>query len=407
MDTCTHPEVSCLNPYELIRKYRCRACGEVMMCACDEDFGRRFLPHQLARGVESGTQRRVAVSIGFQVGVCNTCRGLPEEAHPKAETYGRGSKIRRYYWREIFVETTRQFADWATNHGYADHRIAQGVHRDVYTAIENQVVDEARKQHERAPKYVYKEESQGDVIGRHALDVVTLDGVYVRHEERRVKILLGATVCSAEEFAASHFAEQGYEVLFTESRPFHALFGTFMWLLIQDPCDPRVRVVAFGDRTVFDSGPKNQELIRTYLPEDFGTHGYAERRAEAIEEHFASIPKERKELLWTFDYWIQHSAGFRQYLWAHRGEDVDKARQIISILPIDTTFRILRYLVADYWGRYTGWPDLLVHRGNEFFFAEVKSSKDKLREDQKNWIRGNSAELHLPFKLVKILKKPA
>ena len=33
---------------------------------------------------------------------------------------------------------------------------------------------------------------------------------------------------------------------------------------------------------------------------------------------------------------------------------------------------MLRYLVEDYWGRRSGWPDLIVFRDNEFFFAEVK-----------------------------------
>ncbi len=377
------------------------------MCACDEDFGHRFLPHQLKRGVELGTQRRVPVTIGFQAGICNKCRGLPEEAHPKAEIYGRSSKVLRYYWREIFFETNRRFAEWAEDHGYTNHRIAKGEHRDIYGAIETQVVEETKRQHELSPKYVYQEESQNDVITRHKLEVVRLEGIYVPHEEGRAGILFGERVCSAEEFATSHFREQGYQVLFTESRPFHVLFGTLMWLLIQDPDDPRVRIVGFGDRTAFEEGPKNQELVKTHLPEDFGTPGYATRRAEAIEEHLASIPKEKRELLWTFDYWVPHSAGLRQYLWAHRPEDVERARQIISILPVDVTFRILRYLVVDYWGRCTGWPDLLVHVDDEFFFAEVKSSKDKLREDQKNWIRGNSADLRLPFKLVKIHKKPA
>jgi hypothetical protein len=63
--------------------------------------------------------------------------------------------------------------------------------------------------------------------------------------------------------------------------------------------------------------------------------------------------------------------------------------------------------VVDYWRRYTGWPDLVVYRPNEYYFVEVKSSKDKLREDQKSWILGNNTELHLPFKLVKIHKRAA
>ena len=43
---------------------------------------------------------------------------------------------------------------------------------------------------------------------------------------------------------------------------------------------------------------------------------------------------------------------------------------------------MLRYLVEDYWGRRAGWPDLLVYRDNEFFFAEVKSADDKLGKSQ-------------------------
>ena len=124
-----------------------------------------------------------------------------------------------------------------------------------------------------------------------------------------------------------------------------------------------------------------------------------------IQEHFDLIPEDKEELLWVFDYWVEPSAHLRQYLYAHRWEDVAKARQVASILPPDATRRILAYLITHYWERYCGWPDLLVHSEDEFFFVEVKSSKDRLSEDQKNWIRGNSAELRLPFKIVKIHKR--
>ena len=63
---------------------------------------------------------------------------------------------------------------------------------------------------------------------------------------------------------------------------------------------------------------------------------------------------------------------------------------------------LLRYLVQNYWGRCTGWPDLLLYRGNRWFLAEVKSWGDKLSENQKRWIQDNRRYLHLPFKLVKV-----
>lgn len=62
---CSHERVSCLNQYELVRKYRCGACGGVMMCACDETFGRRFLFHQLAMARELETQAVIPVDLGF------------------------------------------------------------------------------------------------------------------------------------------------------------------------------------------------------------------------------------------------------------------------------------------------------------------------------------------------------
>ena len=68
-------------------------------------------------------------------------------------------------------------------------------------------------------------------------------------------------------------------------------------------------------------------------------------------------------------------------------------------------YRILRYLIRDYWGRYLGWPDLLVYKGTDWFLAEVKASGDKLSDDQKRWIQDNYQHLHLPFKLVKIHKQ--
>lgn len=92
-------------------------------------------------------------------------------------------------------------------------------------------------------------------------------------------------------------------------------------------------------------------------------------------------------------------------LWAHREKDINTARRIVEILSVDTIIRILSYLVGDYWSRYCGWPDLLVHKAGELFFVEVKSSKDKLSQDQKNWIKGNYEILKLPFKIIKIHKK--
>ncbi len=404
LNTCPHTNIFCINPYELIRKYKCDSCGETMMCECNKEFA-LLLPHQLKQGTELDTGYRIPITLGFQKNICNTCRGIPEEPHPKAQLYGKSSKIVRYYWREITLETIRQFAEWAESQGYTDWLKARLENKEKYNSIEKEVITKIKLLHDQTPKYNFQEESQQKVLSDCNVEMVKLEGVYVKGERQRAGILAGGKIYSSEEFAANHFKQQGYKVIYAESIPFHVLFGIFMWLLIQDNCDPLVQMVGFGDRAAYESGIKGKQ-IRTFLPQDFGKPGYALRRAKAIDRHFSSMLDfhDKDNLFWTFDYWIEPSSGLRQYLWAHREQDLTRAKEIVSVFPIETTLKILRYLVSNYWKRYLGWPDLIVYNNSEFFFAEVKSSKDTLSEYQKNWIRGNNTELHLPFKLIKIHK---
>ena len=263
------------------------------------------------------------------------------------------------------------------------------------------MLNEVRAAHERSPKYVFTEDSQDQVIRRYGVEIVALRGTHVRSEVGGLAILDGVEQCGPEEFAARHFRRLGYQSLFLESRPLHVLFGVFLWMLIQDPDDPLSQPNGFGDRNAFDRGERG-ERIWTFLPEDFGSSSYALRRASAVEEHFRFLETGKENLLGTFDYWISPSEPLRQYLWAHRKTDLDRVREVLCVLPPGIIIAILRHLLADYWGRYLGWPDLLCHRNGEFFLAEVKSSKDKLSHQQKEWIAQNASGLRLPFKVVKI-----
>jgi hypothetical protein len=276
----------------------------------------------------------------------------------------------------------------------------------MHKEIERQVTKEIRDLHDRSPKYRYAELSQSEVLAAGQVEVVKLDGTYVRNSgKEKVTLLEDGRTYSVEEFAALYFERQGFQVLPTESIPFHAIFGVFFWLLVQDPADPRVRLASFGERGAAEDR-RPGKMIWTNLPDDFGKPGYARRRAAEIDEHFRSLLKGgTDDLLWTFDYWVGPSEDLRQYLWAHRPADVVRAREIVRVLPPDVVRQILRYLIGAYWQRFCGWPDLLVYRKEEFLFAEVKSSGDELSEDQKRWIKDNHDELHFPFKVVKIHRK--
>ena len=89
---------------------------------------------------------------------------------------------------------------------------------------------------------------------------------------------------------------------------------------------------------------------------------------------------------------------------AHRRESIETARKLIELIPPVALKTVLGYLVLNYWGHRSGWPDLLVYRTNQWFLAEVKSCSDKLNENQKRWIEDNHRYLHLPFKLVQVAR---
>jgi len=190
------------------------------------------------------------------------------------------------------------------------------------------------------------------MIDKCQVEIVDLKATYVRSaESRSAAILDGTELCGVEEFAARHFRHSGFDAIVLENTPFHVLFGVYMWVLIQDPCDPRVRMIGFGDRHAYDQRLPNK-LIWTEQPQDFGTAGYGRRRAKAITKHLSAISEDRVELHRLFDDWLAPSVGLRQYLWAHRQESIERARKVIEIIPPPMLKNLLRYLVQNYRGQF-------------------------------------------------------
>lgn len=392
---CGHARLVCLNQYDLVRKYWCEQCHAVMMCECDREVGEKYLSHQLRVGRDYKTRIEVRVSHGFQPKVCSECRGQPVDNFPMAAIYGRTSKIARYYWREIHFEELRRTDE-------IPGTLNPALTPERRKAIHREILAEFTARHEKNPKFQFLERSAADVLAATKTEVISVGAAHVPQQPKGVRIESAKGLVTPEEFATAYFGERGYECLATESRPFHALFGIYMFLLIQDPCDPRNRIVGFGSRTAFDQKVKAPP-IHTMLPEDFGAPGYFERRKEAIDGHLATIDDSK----WLFDYWAECSEDFRQYLWAHDQADVATARELVRILGLENLRKVLLYLVRDYWRHFCGWPDLLVYRSGELFFVEVKSSKDRLSEDQKRWITDNKAQLGFGFKLFKITQPPS
>jgi hypothetical protein len=401
MSKCKHPNLHCINHYELIRKYECHTCRAVMMCTCDEVRARKFLSHQLQFGTRLESRKEVLVTLGFVASVCDECRGLPIKAHPMASIQGRTSKIKRYYWRELTFREYELFEEYGGNPKNYISEIGE-IESDFVERAREQALVDIKELHKLNPKYSYQEDSSDSIISTFGVPIRNVHAQYVRNEDRKSKVIHDGKLLTVEEYAEITYRSLGYDVLFLESIPFHVIFATFTWLVIQDTNDPNVQICGFGERSAYEKD-RLKNPIWVPLPSDFGTSGYVERRSAQIENHFEMLFEgEKEDILWLFDYWLPYSEGLRQYLWAHRKEHIVKARKVIEILEPQTILKIVRYLLNDYWNRYLGWPDLLVFNTSDYLFVEVKSSKDKLSEEQKYWIENNYGKLHLPFEILKI-----
>jgi len=398
MNLCDHQTVECLNPYELVRKYRCSACNDVMMCSCDREHGQRFLPHQLAQGCVLETQERVPVTAGFQELICPECRGERPIHAPKASTPGATSKVARYYWREIQLATTKRFYDQHPELDPNNWEDSEFSYPEERNRIEKEVIEEIKETHQESPKYIYSEKSQSEVLAETGTETILVKGEYVPIQSGKAVLRGAEGLVSVEEFAVEYFAKKGYSVLVTESVPFHVLFGVYMWPLIQDPSDPHVRVARFGSRTDFDAPNQEPRMIDAALPTDFGTAGYYSRRENDLVRHVSELG----DLTELFEDWITESEELREYLWAHRPHDIAVARAVAQHLSDEDLRKILLYLSRNYWANFCGWPDLLASKNSEFVFVEVKSSNDKLSEEQKNWLLGNAEHMDFQVKIFKV-----
>lgn len=397
---CHHEKVICLNQYELIRKYECTDCGGVMMCTCDESHGKRFLSHQLSNGCILETQERVPVTHGFQINVCNECKGLHAVNAPVSSAPGRTTNILRYYWREISFKTTELF------HEKHAELLADGRSEFEFEVerklIEKEVIKKIKYLHDTKPKYTYnKVLTEPELIERYHIYKHEVSAVHRRSDvDNKVRFLKDSQLLTVEEYALSYFLDAGYSGFESESIPFHVIFGAVLAPFIQDPDDENVRLVQFGSRIALDEGTGSR-LISCLLPSDFGTSSYYERRKIELELYLDTLDSIKE----IFDYCLETSLELREYLWAHREKDINVARRVLDVLSDSSIKKVLTYICKNYWSNFCGWPDLFIFNNDEFKFIEVKSSNDKLSDDQKNWIQGNYMDIGFKFEIFKVCKQ--
>ena len=405
---CTHRQVTCLNEYETIRKYRCGECGGVFMCACEREWALAFLPHQTRSGSEFGTRLRVPV-LGFAPSLCRECRAEPPQCYPVAAIYGRKGKIERFYWREIRRDT--YLAMLAHLEARGDTVTDVFDFKKRFPGVEDQLERAAKKawqdRHRRTPKYDTREQTEAGFLARVSVPTRQLLADYVQIPYRgRVEGKWRANdgqLASAERFAAEVLKTGGYRVLPCERKLISVWVATFFANAILDPSDPLQQVVMRGSTRNWKRG-RAAPQIRFRLPADFGSAQYYLRRKAEFDRALDAV-SEMTDLSAEFDRQTEQAQLLRDYLWVADADVDPLARNALTIIPRETVVAALRWAIGSFWNRQPGWPDLFAWNDREYRFFEVKSPHDELSLEQMRWFEWAIREANIPCEIIRLKRR--
>ncbi len=396
--SCPHPNPECINHYEIVRKYKCEACGGLFICSCERDFALRHLPHQVRFGCVLETQERVPVS-GFADKMCAECRGAREQPHPKAAIYGVKGKVERFYWREILKTQLELSAVQFGQSGSPSAAETRRLHREA--------LDKWKQIHKATPKYDTSEPTEASFLREIAVPTRVVVGDYSPIEKDGQKVgkwkAPDGRLLSPEDLVALEAEAQGYLALRCERTLISCLIATLLGLVIQDPADPEVRSTYRASTSGWTPSKRNTAPIEIVLPTDFGTSGYSLRRADRIQEELAGLA-DAQSLLQEFDLRLSATESLRDYLWVAEPAVVERTRVALLHLPPEVVLKSVTWAIGHLWDRIPGWPDLLLLSSDAYRFSEVKSPHDELSAEQAQWFRWARGPAAISCEIVRVRK---
>lgn len=355
----------------------------MFFCDCEEELATRFLPYQLKFGTEYGTGKRFPV-IGSTSKMCQTCKGEKEEPHPMVY----GSKLERYYWREIFKTYLSLVAHWLDSNNLTVTNIL--AFESQYAKQSDLLKKEAKTywqdRHNQSPKYTFAvEPTEADFLSEVKVPERNLTGriTSVKKGKKNAKAWINSLgkECSVEDIASEWFSSNGFIVKKCELRLVSVLVATFCFPVIigQERSIGSLLTRGFGSEQFFASHKQEFEKNRHYL-----------EKAENLAAIYNNI--------------LPESHGLRLYLGVEDAESVELGLLAIKAMPRSMLLDCVQFGFESFWARRAGWPDLFAARlaSNEFLFAEVKGSTDKLSLQQMDWFKWAIQKAKLPCEIVRV-----
>ncbi len=170
-----------------------------------------------------------------------------------------------------------------------------------------------------------------------------------------------------EEQAIHYFQEMGYEAFHTENFLWRSIFGLIFW------------------NEIFDESMSAIHHPLQRAPSDIHDPRFYEKRKQAIDAKLKALnsKKKVKELI-LLTYQQKHGIANPFVYWFD--EIIDLVNHTIGYLPLKALQTILLEIAKNTKDNSTGFPDLLVYKGRDYYFYEVKSPNDHLSEQQLYWL---------------------
>jgi hypothetical protein len=208
-------------------------------------------------------------------------------------------------------------------------------------------------------------------------------------QKGKAQYRVGGRTVSVERAAMFHYKKNGYQTIFSENVYWWHLMGLLFWDVIFARVKGAVR--ASGTEGY---APVHSKRFADYfdltiktngMPADFFSKSFYANRQALIKKRIREL--ENKDLSKEVhkNYLKHYGKNFRLIEnWSrYSPEELSVAARL---LPAGTLLCIIERLLEDVSGNRSGLSDLLVYDDHTIFFAEVKGDKDRLTNNQLEWM---------------------
>lgn len=166
--------------------------------------------------------------------------------------------------------------------------------------------------------------------------------------------------------AVDYYLQQGFDAFFSENVPWRSIFGLLFWDIIYDT---NVQAI-------------HHPLQR--VPSDFFLPDFYVKREAQLQARMAQLDSTKK-IHRTLTNTFEQKYGIANVLVGWHEALLQQVLTINTLLSVDQLHQILLEMATDLRDKARGFPDLLVWRGKEYSFVEIKSPTDHLSARQLYW----------------------